>query len=377
MNFAKIPGATLDRMKQADVLVPCPLMLDGQGRMLVAQQELLTRYYIEAGASAVVPGTHTGQFARGDLELYAQWLELVARMQERYGDSRRMFRLAAVGGPKGFEMLRLAKAAGYEVVMVAPTALVGSAGKPLDEADSLALLREMAALVPVYGFYLQRAVGGRDFSPAFWEGLFEFAAGAKAAPFDRGRTDDLMFAALRSGRTAELVMATGNDDYIVGDLARTWVHPENPALSLQITVGLLGHFASETHAAVDLVRKIKKWRELDAQGRGDEIISRDQLTELAADVTAMNWAVFDSMNLPGSPPFENSVYGIHYRLRRLGLIYEPQTDIRWFGHGGAVRIETGRPGLEREIDLAYGARSYLTDDSFVTAEKVAAWRQGR
>jgi len=377
MPFAKLSPATLSKMKQADVLVPCPLMLDEKGRMLTAQQECLTRYYIEAGAAAVVPGTHTGQFARGSLELYAQWLELVSRVQACHGDRERMFRMAAVGGPKGFEMLRLAKEAGFEVVMVAPTALVDSAGRPLDESDSLALLREMAAIVPVFGFYLQRAVGGRDFSPSFWEGFFEFSAGAKTAPFDRGRTDDLMIAAVRSGRTDELVMATGNDDYIVGDLARAWVHPEKPDIRLRITAGLLGHFASETHAAVNLVRRIKQWRELEDRGRGAEALTSAQLIELSADVTAMNWAVFDTMDLPGSPPFENSVYGIHYRLRRLGVIYEKITDIRWFGPGGAVRVECGRPGLEREIDLAYGARPHLTDDAFVTRERLDAWRSGQ
>jgi dihydrodipicolinate synthase/N-acetylneuraminate lyase len=377
MPFAKLSGGTLEKMKQADVLVPCPLMLDEKGRMLVSQQECLTRYYIDSGAAAVVPGTHTGQFARGSLELYAQWLELVARVQARHGDSARMFRMAAVGGPRGFEMLRLAKEAGFEVVMIAPTALVDSRGQALDEKDSLALLREMASVTPVYGFYLQRAVGGRDFSPSFWEGLFEFAIGAKAAPFDRRRTDDLMLAAVRSGRTDELVMATGNDDYIVGDLARAWTHPEKPDIRLRITAGLLGHFASETHAAVDLVRRVKHWRELDERGRGDEFLTRDQLTALAADVTAMNWAVFDSMDLPGSPPFENSVHGIHYRLRSLGVIHEKTTDIRWFGPGDAVRVECGRPGLEREIDLAYGARPHLTDDSFVTRERLAVWRSGK
>ena len=60
MSFAKLPGGTLEKMKKADVLVPCPLMLDAKGRMLTAQQECLTRYYIDSGAVAVVPGTHTG-----------------------------------------------------------------------------------------------------------------------------------------------------------------------------------------------------------------------------------------------------------------------------------------------------------------------------
>lgn len=376
MPFAKLSPDTLNKLRASDVLVPCPLMVDEKGRMLVDRQEILTRYYIEAGASAVVPGAHTGQFARGDLELYEQWLGLVVRVQDRFGDSARMLRMAAVGGAKGFEMLRLAKAAGFEIAMVAPTALVDEKGRPLDEKDSLAMFREMAGIMPVYGFYLQRAVGGRDFSPEFWEGLFEFAWGAKAAPFDRARTDDLMNAAARSPRAHELVMATGNDDFIVGDFLRAWESPEKPGHKLWITIGLLGHFACDTRAAVQLVRRLKQYREALEQGRGDTIMTRDQVAALAAEVTAMNWTLFDTMELPGSPPFENSVHGVHYRLRRLGVIGGETTDIRWFGADGAVRVENGRPGLDREIDLAYGPRPHLTDEAFVTAELIEKWSRG-
>jgi len=103
-------------------------------------------------------------------------------------------------------------------------------------------------------------------------------------------------------------------------------------------------------------------------------LTREKVLELAADVTAMNHALFDTADLPDSPPFDSCVYGIHYRLATLGVIYT-DTDIRWINASGLTRVEKGRPGLEEEIDLAYSSRPYLTDNSFLTAERLAQWKK--
>lgn len=103
-------------------------------------------------------------------------------------------------------------------------------------------------------------------------------------------------------------------------------------------------------------------------------LTREEVLELAADVTAMNHALFDTADLPDSPPFDRCVYGIHYRLATLGVIYT-DTDIRWINASGLTRVEKGRPGLEEEIDLAYSSRPYLTDNSFLTAERLAQWKK--
>ena len=373
MALAILAPEVLEKMRAADVLVPAPLAVSASGRIDEKQQRLLTRYYIECGASSVIPGTHTGQFARGDPALYRHWLELNAGMIEHNGYRKRMFKMAAVGGRGAFDMLRAAASAGYDIVMVAPTALVDTKGAPLDEKDSLKLLREMAEVIPVYGFYLQKAVGGRDFSADFWSGLFEFAYGAKAAPFSREKTDQLMNAAVRSPRLESLVMTTGNDDYIVGDLLKQWRDPQRPGRKLLFSAGLLGHFATDTAAAVRLVGKVKRYREkLERNGGPTEQETAD-IIRLAGAVTSMNYALFDPADLPGSPPFANCVYGVHYRLSRLGVICA-ETDIRWPNGNSGFRLEKGRPGLEAEIDQAYSSRGELTDDAFLTPELLKHWK---
>jgi len=370
MIRAALAADVLAKMKAGDVMVPSPLVVDSNGRLNEPEQKLLTRYYLECGAGTVIPGTHTGQFARGDIGLYRRWLELNGAVIDTFGDPRRTFKMAAVGGANAFAMLEAAAAAGCQVVMVAPTAFVDRGGRLLAEPDALKMLDEMSRRVPVFGFYLQQAVGGRDFSGEFWSGLFDIACGAKAAPFSRPKTDLLMRAALASGRVDELVLVTGNDDYIVGDLLSAWTHPHDPDVTLRFSAGLLGHFASDTHAAVNLVRVVKKYRE--EQGAGGRPPSAG-MVELAGAVTAMNYALFDTAELPGSPPFDSCVYGVHYRLVRLGIL-PAVTDIRWTGGAGAVRHEKGRPGLEREIDAAYGARPELTDESFLDPDTIERWR---
>ena len=73
MGYAKLSPKAHKIMRESDVLVPSPLLIDGNGNFMEKYQMLLTEYYARAGASAVIVGAHTGQFARQDLRLY-MWL---------------------------------------------------------------------------------------------------------------------------------------------------------------------------------------------------------------------------------------------------------------------------------------------------------------
>ena len=74
--------------------------------------------------------------------------------------------------------------------------------------------------MPVIGFYLQTAVGGRVFSYNHWERLCAIpgVVAMKAAPFNRYLTLDVARAAALSNRGDEIALYTGNDDNIVVDL---------------------------------------------------------------------------------------------------------------------------------------------------------------
>ena len=74
--------------------------------------------------------------------------------------------------------------------------------------------------MPVFGFYLQPAVGGRILPYEFWRGFAEIenVVAIKIAPFNRYQTLDVVRAVAESGRADEIALYTGNDDNIVLDL---------------------------------------------------------------------------------------------------------------------------------------------------------------
>jgi hypothetical protein len=367
-EFAMLVPRVLTILRNSHVLVPSPLAMSRGGKFLDRWQMMITEYYCRAGASAVIAGTHTGQFAREDLGLYREWLDLINDVTAPYVERRDMFRMSAVGGPKALKMAEIAKEKDQDVVMVAPTAFCRfERGVIFKENDALALMEDIARILPVFGFYLQEAVGGIPLSRTFWEKLFAFAHGAKVAPFDKAKTDDVMTAAIRSPRFSALVMVTGNDNRIVQDFLDEWPFEGK---TLRFSAGLLGHFATDTHRAVRLVKYLKHVRgDQDFEKIGEGLLQpeadyddfrRKDISDLAADVGIMNHALFDAENLPGSPPYQNAVSGVHHRLCRLGLIPE-ETSVVW----PDGRKERGRPGLQEEIDRAYAERSYLTDKGFL------------
>ncbi|MBT5926967.1 MAG: dihydrodipicolinate synthase family protein, partial [Verrucomicrobia bacterium] len=83
----------------------------------------------------------------------------------------------------------------------------------------------MAEILPLFGFYLQSAVGGRVLSQSFWRQFVEIpnVYAIKIAPFNRYQTMDVMRAVAESNRWRDLALYTGNDDQIVLDLLGEWV----------------------------------------------------------------------------------------------------------------------------------------------------------
>jgi dihydrodipicolinate synthase/N-acetylneuraminate lyase len=90
--------------------------------------------------------------------------------------------------------------------------------------------------LPVFGFYLQTAGGGRPLSRDFWT---RFAAlpcvvGIKIAPFNRYQTLDVLRGVADSGRAGEVALYTGNDDHILLDLLSTWRLTIGNAVSVRL-----------------------------------------------------------------------------------------------------------------------------------------------
>ena len=92
------------------------------------------------------------------------------------------------------------------------------------EEELLNRTEKIAEIIPVIGFYLQPAVGGRVLSYDFWRKLADIpnVHGIKIAPFNRYQTLDVIRAVCHSTRNEEIAIYTGNDDNIVNDLLTTY-----------------------------------------------------------------------------------------------------------------------------------------------------------
>src|SRR5205814_2823519 len=132
-----------------------------------------------------------------------------------------------------------------------------AAAKDLHDDALLAHCREIAAVLPIMGFYLQPAVGGRVLSYNFWLQFVEIenVVAIKIAPFNRYQTLDVVRALAQSGRAPEVALYTGNDDNLLNDLLTQFDFGTQP---LRIAGGLLGHWAVWTKTAVSHLALAKR-----------------------------------------------------------------------------------------------------------------------
>ena len=310
------------------VVIPAhPLALTAERKLDERRQVALTRYYCDAGAGGIAVGVHTTQFAIREVGLYRPVLELAAAA----ASGRPLVKVAGICGatPQAVAEAAVAREAGYDLGLLSLAALKDAA-----DVELLAHCCTVAAEIPLFGFYLQPAVGGRALSYEFWRRFCEIEAVAaiKVAPFNRYQTLDVVGAVAASGRAGEIALYTGKDDNIIPDLLTHFCG------------GLLGQWAVWTRRAVELLERIHCCRA--AGGAGIAGL----LAESAA-LTDANAALFDARN-----GFAGCIAGIHEILRRQGLLAG-----RWC----LDPLEDLSPGQMAEIDRITAACPQLADDDFV------------
>lgn len=333
---------------KSGLVIPAQPLALGQNRKLhERRQRALTRYYCDAGAGGLAVGVHATQFAIRDprIGLFEPVLRLAmeeARASEQCSSgSLAPKKLAMIGGVCGATEQACGEAAllkniGYDA------SLVSLAGMHDASEDELVRhCRAIAGTLPVVGFYLQPAVGGRLLSYRFWR---EFASidnvvAVKIAPFNRYQTLDVIRAVADSGRAEQIALYTGNDDNIVADLVTDFRLGSD---TLKISGGLLGHWAVWTRRAVELLEEVKSRRKT---GTAETLLNR------GAEVTDSNAALFDVQH-----QFRGCIAGVHEILRRQGMMagrwcLDPDEDLS--------------PGQMEEIDRVCRAYPHLTDDDFV------------
>lgn len=327
-----------------------PLALDRQRRFSEKHQRALTRYYLAAGCGGVAVGVHSTQFEirKPQHGLYRPVLELAAETvaAELRAHPRDVALVAGLCGrtPQAVTEGELARSLGYHAGLVSMAAY-----QQESEDVILAHVATVAETIPVIGFYLQPAVGGRVFSHAFWQRFAAIAnvVAIKIAPFNRYQTIDVVRAVAASGRD-DLALYTGNDDTIVSDLLTPFTSSvDGRTVTRRIVGGLLGHWGVWTHAAVRLFREAQQTAKLPA-------IPTAWLARAVA-VTDMNAAVFDAAN-----QFHGCIPGILEVLRRQGLVETTHC---------LNPAEVLSPGQAEELDRVTSAYPELTDDSFVAEHR--------
>ena len=336
---------SMNLLHQGAFLPAMPLVLDENRKFDEAGQRRLVRYYMEAGVDGLAVAVHTTQFTIRDpkINLFETVLRVVKSEMDAYSarSGRHLLAIAGVCGeaPQAVAEASLAGSIGYDAVLVSP----GGLGH-LTEEQLIERTRLIAEVMPVVGFYLQVAVGGRVFSYDYWEKVcaIQNVVAVKAAPFNRYLTADVARAIAFADH--EITLYTGNDDSIVTDLLTTYSFQDGDKVrTCRVKGGLLGHWSAWVKTAVDMFHRIKALPE-------GQPVDPSWYT-LAAQVTDVNSAFFDSRN-----NFAGVIAGMHEVLRRQGLLkgiwcLDPE--------------ETLGAGQAEEIDRVYAQYPELNDDAFV------------
>lgn len=339
----------LRSLLQSGMVIPAhPLALNRHRQLDERRQRALTRYYLAAGAGGIAVGVHTTQFAIHDpkVGLYSPVLQLGVEECTRFAAATGHIpvRVAGLVGPTRQAVAEAGTACslGYHCGLLS---LAGHASAA--EAELLDHVRAVAEVIPVFGFYLQPAVGGRLLDYSFWRRFAEIEniVAIKIAPFNRYGTLDVIRAVVNSGRVGEIALYTGNDDSIIADLVTPFTFPVGSGtVTARICGGLLGQWAVWTRRAAETLERI---RLLDREDPPD----LRPLLELGVQLTDANAAVFDVAHA-----FRGCIAGIHEVLRRQGLLegtwcLDPDEELS--------------PGQAEELDRVCAGYPHLTDDEFV------------
>jgi dihydrodipicolinate synthase/N-acetylneuraminate lyase len=333
-------------LARGTVIPAHPLALTAERRLDERRQRALARYYIAAGAGGLAVGVHTTQFAIREprIGLFAPVLKLAAEEMDR-ADRDRAEPLIRVGGICGETSQAVREATllndlGYSAALLSLAAM-----KDSNDAALLGHCRTVSEVVPIIGFYLQPAVGGRVLSYEFWRKFAEIenVVAVKIAPFNRYQTVDVVRAVAESER--DIALYTGNDDNIALDLLTPFVFQVNGRVQeRRIVGGLLGHWAVWTRRAVELLDQCH------AVANEGGAVSK-ALLQKSAEITDSNAAFFDAAH-----HFAGCIAGLHEVLRRQGLLE---------GIWCLDPRESLSPGQQEEISRVLKAYPHLNDDDFV------------
>lgn len=315
-----------------------PLALNAQRKLDERRQRALTRYYLAAGAGGLAIGVHTTQFAIRDPQIGLLEPVLTITAEEMNKSPHEVVRIGGLCGEtaQAVSEAELLRDLGYHAGLLSLSAFPNATTTELIEHA-----RIVGEIIPLVGFYLQPAVGGRILSYSCWREFAELEAvvAIKIAPFNRYQTLDVIRAVADSGRD-DIALYTGNDDNIVADLITPFRCGDR---ELRIVGGLLGHWSVWTKRAVEILSRCR------SEPASPELLS------LGHEITDCNAAFFDAAN-----GFRGCIAGLHEVLRRQGLLA---------GTWCLDESEVLSPGQKEGIERVCAAYPHLHDDEFVSRHR--------
>lgn len=335
------PEGLADRLRAGCAIPAHPLALTAVRELDPRRQKALSRYYLDAGSGGLAVGVHTTQFQIRDVGLYEPVLRIAAEAAAER-DIMPVMVAGAIGRTaQAVREAQVARGLGYHAVLLSLAAWKGAS-----EDEIVAHCEAVAAEMPLFGFYLQPAVGGVPLPLSFWRrfAAIDNVVAIKMAPFNRYATLDVIRGVLEAGAQDRIALYTGNDDHIVADLLTPFTLSHGGRqTTLRIVGGLLGHWSVWTRAAA----------ELQARCAAVRVAIPSDLLALDAAVTEMNAAVFDVAH-----DFHGVIAGCHEILRRQGLLE---------GIWCLDERESLSPGQAELLTAVAGRYPTLTDDAFVAA----------
>ena len=345
----------LNKLKRGTVIPATPLALDENRCFDEKGQRLLMNYYLNCGVGGIATAVHTTQFEirKPEINLFEPVLKIVSEEIDKFEKQNDtvIVKVEGVCGKmeQAVKEAELAKQYGFDAVLLSPGGL-----NDMSEDYMIERTKAVAAVMPVIGFYLQTACGGRQFTYNYWEKVcaVENVVAIKCASFNRYTTLDVVRAVAMSERCKDITLYTGNDDNIVIDLLTQYKFEKDGKTIIKgFDGGLLGHWSVWTKKAVEIFEKTQAEKKKDS-------VSAEMLT-LAAEVTDTNSAFFDTAH-----NFSGCIAGLHEILRRQGLmsnIYCLNPD------------ETLSQGQLEELNRIQEKYPHLSDDEFIK-QHIDEWK---
>jgi len=346
MRISDIDKSILEKFRQGTVIPAMPLALTEKREFDQSAQEVLTRYYMDAGAGGIAVGVHSTQFAIREHGLFEKVLSCVSVAADHWSEKtgNKIFKVSGACGKTSQAVAEagFARNTGYHAAMLSLMAM--------KDAEIPAMINhcaKVAEVMPLIGFYLQSAVGGPVLPYQFWKEFMGIpnVVGVKIAPFNRYKTIDVVRALCEAEKENEITLYTGNDDTIITDLITEYkIEVDGVYKKVRIKGGLLGHWCVWTQKAVTLLDELHSLVDC-----GKDI--PPELLTRAVEITDCNAVFFDAAN-----NFAGCIPGIHEVLRRQGLLK---------GTWCLDPHEVLSAGQSEEISRVYQAYPHLNDDEFV------------